>query len=280
MNFNKVLTSLAVSTCSLLLLACSAPSSSQEVNLEAGKTAIIGGTPVSSSDIISKSTVAILISILDGNHKESQYICTGSLLRSGIVLTAAHCVPPENQRSNARMYIVFTNDLNSLSDSDVRLVIDQVVHPKFGQSGSRGEDSNDLALLKYPGPFPQGYRIARLLPNDSLLKPKLTVTLAGYGLNDGVNKTTDNQLRSVDVSLGQSFGNTEIILDQSNGKGACHGDSGGPAYVTIKGSMFLWGVISRGLGDDTCTTRGVYTKINAQMDFIETALTQLSDQNN
>ncbi|MDG0814888.1 S1 family peptidase [Bdellovibrio svalbardensis] len=275
MSFNKVLTSLAVSTCLFMLSACSGSPSSREVNPKLISSAIVGGAKVISSDLISKTTVAILISSFDRNHVESQYLCTGSLLRSGVILTAAHCVPPSDKHYDTRMYVVFTSDLDNLSDSDIRLVTDQVVHPKFGQSGPMGEDSNDIALLKYPGSFPQGYRAARLLPNDSLLKPKLTVTLAGYGLNDGITKATDNQLRKVDVILGQSFGDTEIILDQSNGKGACHGDSGGPAFVTIKGSLFLWGVISRGLGDDNCNSNGVYTKINSQHEFIDSALIKL-----
>lgn len=275
MSIKKVITLLAGYTCVFALLACSAPSSYQ-LNNKLADFSILGGTAVSEADIVAKSTVAILVVSMDQSRKETQFICTGSLLRPGVVLTAGHCVPPADPGIYTRMYVLFTSDLNTLADSDLRVVTGHVVHPQFGQSGPLGADSNDLALLKFEGSFPKGYRAARLLPNDSLLKPKLLVTLVGYGVSDAVQKTTDNLLRKVEMPWGQEFGQTEVILDQTDGNGACYGDSGGPAFVNIKGSMFLWGVISRGLGDDSCRGRGVYTKINAQMTFIEAALAQLS----
>ncbi len=55
---------------------------------------------------------------------------------------------------------------------------------------------------------------------------------------------------------------SEASLDQRRGTGACHGDSGGPAYLALEGGYALWGVTSRGLNDpnDDCSQFAIYTK--------------------
>ena len=67
------------------------------------------------------------------------------------------------------------------------------------------------------------------------------------------------------------WGSTEVMLDQTGGKGACHGDSGGPAYAMVNGQMQLFGITSRGVGDGTgpqCTHFSVYTNASAYASWI------------
>jgi secreted trypsin-like serine protease len=67
-------------------------------------------------------------------------------------------------------------------------------------------------------------------------------------------------------------GKSEMILDQSRGHGACHGDSGGPAFVRQGKKMVLAGVTNRSYpsqAPDDCAHRVVYTKVSAYRSWIQ-----------
>lgn len=265
------------------LIACS-PSQQHSVQLGADSSSIIGGAPVDNKDAIAKSTVAIVASVVTKDDKEGQFICTGSLLKENIILTAGHCVPVVGEEyKEVALYVIFNTDLNQMQKADVRLVVDHAVHTQYGQVGQDGEDAHDLALIKFAGAMAPGYQLAKFLDDESLLKPGTKVTLAGYGLieTDGVNTKSDDRLRKVDVEVVEDFGKTEVLLDQTQGKGACHGDSGGPAFLNVNGTQYVWGVTSRGAGKDgkdDCSLVSVYTKVKAQSEFVNSALKKLGQK--
>lgn len=263
------------------MVACS-PASQNSVQLGAQNTSIIGGEPVDTADTIAKTTVALIASVQTHDGQEGQFICTGSLLRNNLILTAGHCVPQVGaEYKEVALYVVFNTDLNKMQRTDVRLVMDSEIHPQYGQSGEQGEDANDVAVLKYAGAMAPGYETAKFLSDESLLVAGTKVTLAGYGLieTDGVNTKSDDRLRKVTVDVVEDFGKTEVLLDQSQGKGACHGDSGGPAFLEINGAQYVWGITSRGAGKDgkdDCSLVSVYTKVKSQATFINGAMKKLS----
>lgn len=253
---------------------------SEAVNLDARSAAIIGGKKIQEDDVIGKSTVALVADIIMTDGQRGQGICTGSLLRSNVVLTAAHCIPQGPDVKEASIYVVFGKDLRKQNEVKVRLVTDYVIHEKYGRANLGGEDENDIALLKFSGDLPEGFQLAELLQDDSLVKPSSKVTLAGYGFvwTDGEESYSDNTLRKVDVNVIEHFGNTEVVLDQSKGRGACHGDSGGPAFLEVEGKQLIWGITSRGGGldgIDDCSYFSIYTKVNPHLEFIELALQKL-----
>jgi secreted trypsin-like serine protease len=276
--FSKVaLTSLLVTG----LVACSSGKQNNDsgIVLKSKSSSIIGGDPVLTSDVISKTTVAIVLDITDKDGKEAQALCTGTLIAKNIVLTAGHCAQGQAPTDKVRILLAFNSDLNKIQKTDVRIVTQVVIHPNYGKTGSDGEDMNDLSLMKFTGDLPAGYQVAQFLADESVLVPDAVVTLAGYGLTDGTNQTSDNLLRKVDVKIAEAFGKTEIVLDQTEGKGACHGDSGGPALINVNGTEYVWGVTSRGVGKDgkdDCSLASVYTKIKSQSDFVQSAIAQLS----
>lgn len=276
MTINKALTSLAFGLFAAIGVSCS-PTSQAPVALSNDSRGILGGDVVASGDPVARSTVAVLVTVMSTiDQKMTQYLCAGVVIRPNAVLTAAHCAPKNDDSHQVRIYVVFSKDLNDLGDKDVRNVINQAVHPDFAKKqGPHGEDAHDVAVLKFTGVLPLTYRPALLLPNDNILSCSSRVTLAGFGLNDLENGTSDNVLRSVEVGYGDEFGSSEIILDQSNGFGACHGDSGGPALVTYNGITYLWGIISRGVGPNDCLSYGVVTRLSAQLSFIKDALKTL-----
>jgi secreted trypsin-like serine protease len=234
---------------------------------------IIGGVEVPNTDIIASTTVAIISQTDQGTA-----LCTGSIIDTDLIVTAGHCVGP----SPDRMRIVFRENLNSRTGKVVR-VTGYVRDPNYGIGGDSDVDLDDIALIRFDGGLPAGYQAATLLSDSSQLQDGSGVTLAGYGITTGTPRKGANSgagiLREVDTTiLNAHYGDTEVEMDQSHGKGACHGDSGGPAFLkTADGNLLLFGVTSRGPSNvaDHCDTAGIYTNILAHLDFIQSATDEL-----
>ncbi len=233
--------------------------------------AIIGGQEVSASDQVAQVTVAV--------YDRAGGLCTGSLIDKDLVLTAAHCV-----ESGAKsLSVLFTRNINSMGNAPVAKVLGAVTPPGWtGVDNAEGIDQHDIALIRFKGALPAGYKVADTLTDSSELAPGVTTLLAGYGIstataNDPMGMTA-GVLRKAEVSIESKLGKTEIVLDQTTGKGACHGDSGGPAYLVEDGKLILWGVTNRGYPDnapDDCAHKAVYTNLNAYRAWLNEAAAQL-----
>jgi secreted trypsin-like serine protease len=257
----------------LVLTTCSSINAFAETrsNFDTVRDYIIGGQTVSSGDIIAATTVMVT----DGN-----FICTGSIIAQDIVVTAAHCTAAQTQD----LRIVFTrqmpDDMTTVS-ATVHDIYGFVANPGWQGEQSTGVDQHDIAIIRFKGSLPSGYQVAALLPNSAVLEKGESVTLAGYGITDAASQAGAGLLRRVDVPILKKLGKTEEVLDQSQGTGACHGDSGGPAFATVGGKLLLWGVTNRGYPDnapDDCVHESVYTRITAYTDFINQAAEQLRQQ--
>lgn len=266
------------------LVACAPKSTPKsDLGVSTSSASIIGGEKVESTDQIAKTTVALVGMIKNNKDEVSQFICTGTLIAKNIILTAAHCVPKVTEENvQVGLVAVFKNDLHKASQADVRYIVDVAIHEDWGKESENGLDTNDIALVKFQGTMPAGYQLGKFLTDEKLLKDGATVTLAGYGLikTDGVNTESDETLRKVDVEVLERIGNTEVLLDQNKGKGACHGDSGGPAFLNVKGVEYVWGVTSRGFneeGIDNCTGYSIYTEVAKQATFIKEGLAKLAN---
>jgi secreted trypsin-like serine protease len=180
------------------------------------------------------------------------------------------------------------------------------VNPDFlkGVDESNSNDKkvwNDIALLRLSADAPSDIQFAKLPLKSDVFKidSKSKLMLAGFGISTAiVNKTVKNpatgKLEVIPVTekvnssgvlrkienipvLSVTADNKEILLNQSNSKGACHGDSGGPAYLKIAdGSLLQVGVTSRGtdkLGN--CNKQAIYTDVVGHFDWIEATVTAL-----
>ena len=221
---------------------------------------IIGGTDVAANDPIAQVSVAIY------NNAESG-LCTGSIIDTDLVVTAAHCAGAKA----SDLFVILDRDVNHMVDTDVVTVIGQVVNPGYDPA-SMTKDAHDIALLRIKGTFPIGYHAAKRLPLNTTFTKGEEVILAGYGISkaqatDPSGATAGVLRKTAGVFVDDpAFAKSEILLDQTQGHGACHGDSGGPAYVkAANGDLLLWGVTNRGYPDDApddCVHGAVYTNIN------------------
>jgi V8-like Glu-specific endopeptidase len=224
---------------------------------------IVGGEDVDPRDPIQSSTIGIFS---PSPNSHSGALCTGTLIRKDIALTAAHCIQPRS-----KPILIFNRDLHDPTAAKQQAEA-VVTNPKWQKRAGRGMDQGDIALIKFNGHLPEGYKKVSTARVDSDIHAGERVTLAGYGISDAATKVGAGRLRKTQVRvLNSRPGKSEMILDQSHGHGACHGDSGGPAFINKNGKMILAGVTNRGYPNhapDDCVHRVVYTKVPAYRSWI------------
>jgi secreted trypsin-like serine protease len=254
-------------TCFPILIASFMTAHAQAYAFD-GELFIIRGMTVEPADPIASTTVAVV----NESHGDVA-LCTGSIVAPDLVVTAGHCVGPDR----AAMRLFFKTDLRQAGGKEVPVA--GYVRPKgYGHMTSE-EDMNDIALIRFEGGLPPGYRPAELLRDEALLKNGEKVTLAGFGVSNGRihgdgSSAGAGVLRKVDVTIAQAaYGRTEVVMDQTHGHGACHGDSGGPAFLKRGREYLLFGVTSRGSsgGRDDCSGASIYTSILAHARFLREA---------
>jgi secreted trypsin-like serine protease len=251
---------------------------------------IMGGTVVPDGAPIASSIVAIF-------DKDLNAVCTGSIIAENFIVTAAHCA---NEARNLK--VVFGNDMDlyltaheqDVLEMHVRQVTAVVVHPDYDdkQNEMKNTDHNDIAVMRFSGKLPEGYRPAVILADSSYLKIGLMAKVAGFGVDDielkpvNVKKLKDARekidngeiycedeqekhcfeveasgegiLRQAEAPIALK-GISEVLLNETKGQGTCMGDSGGPAYIQDGANFFLFGVTSR--GSQLCDGTGVYTNV-------------------
>ncbi|MFP5520463.1 MAG: S1 family peptidase [Bdellovibrionia bacterium] len=250
-----------LSVVSLQLLACSPNQKASTLQSDSFNTTeqIINGTPIQDQNSLPKSVVAVY-------DASTGQLCSGALLPNNIVLTAAHCIGyfPE------AMYIVFDTEITTRST--LRSVDKIKISEYWDLQKSGRTDTGDLALLHYVGTTPLGYVATPLLNSPGLLRQGTEVILAGFGVADGKSQDGAGILRMTTVKIADpAFSNTELKLDQRSGSGACHGDSGGPAFIKIGEKYFVWGIASRGAEDEAndCSQFSIYTSAVYYKTWIE-----------
>jgi secreted trypsin-like serine protease len=184
---------------------------------------IFGGEVISPADPLYRSAPAI---INIGKLK-----CSCVIIDDDIVLTAAHCTP------GGPYSLHFSGTIDS--EGEYRSIIKEETHPNYNQNTLEA----DLAVGRFVGGLPSGYQKMAVAGND-LGAINDEATLVGFGTSvQGEQDTGNGILRKASVTT-QELTPTSIIFDQSHGKGACYGDSGGPAVMKRAGQWFIVGIAS------------------------------------
>lgn len=281
MNANLTTITLAALVGSSLQLACSpqlevAPEMDASYHIEETTleelAGIVAGSPVQSGDSIATSTVMIL------DAESEEHFCTGTLISKNLVLTAAHCTDIDPRS----MKIGFANEVPKAGVRvPSRQVVSGRVHPNWPKLTEETiRNWGDVAVLRFEGNVPEGYVPARVLSQKEAVQNGRSAVLAGFGDTNKMPLTSAQRLMRADVVVSDAhFSETEVLFEQFEGRGACHGDSGGPAFLPLAGRHVVFGVTSRSAtqgGARTCLEGSIYTNTAGVMDFIRQAASELN----
>jgi secreted trypsin-like serine protease len=207
---------------------------------------IIGGGEVDSASRVSRSVVAL--------YADGFGLCTGTLISNNAILTAAHCIPKD---PTVHLNVIFSTNLKAANPANSRPIVKMYTNPRWGYSRD-GKNTGDLAVVKFSGGLPSGYSPVGPLPYPSIVANLTMIFISGYGVSNGVSQSGSGVLRdTASIITNAQFSQTEVEVDQTNGRGSCNGDSGGPAFIIYNRVVYIWGVVSR--GDRDCLQTGIYT---------------------
>ncbi|MCP4498364.1 MAG: S1 family peptidase [Deltaproteobacteria bacterium] len=276
--------------------------------------AIINGEAC--SEDVQPTAVAILIDAeialgTLGTFPIKSAICTGTLIAPDTVLAAAHCIDEEvllqqffglGTIERISFSITRQADLSYLAEAagqedppafpdDAIEVVRWVKHDGF--------DINDLANVT-TNPGPGDYNDVALLFMASTIddvEPEIVITaaesdqvvqdavveIAGWGQQTVTSGGSEPPpAGTVGIKIcGESFinvvGDTEFqVGGDSSTTRKCHGDSGGPTFMTIdtdhERKRRVIGITSHAFDETDCETGGVDTRVSSFLEWIDTEM--------
>jgi hypothetical protein len=216
-----------------------------DVEICSTSIALYGALDGSRAEVIRPEQAAAIGALEDADGFE---VCTGTLIAATAVLTGRHCSPPGG---------VWFRAMGATARAGI---VGRYDHPE-----------RDLAILQLEaGPRIGAGVVEPIALYDAPLDASWVgreVTLAGAG---DTELGTRGALHFIEESIA-SLDDQRITVDGEGTRGACGGDSGGPALTAdFGGEAKLIGVLSR--GDPSCVGKDVYERIDTARDWLDEQL--------
>jgi len=238
----------AFSTLHLLGGACVAAA----ILAASGATRAMVGGAEPATDGAGRSVVMIL-----GSHGTA---CTATAIARDLLLTAAHCVPPD---SEYKFVDSEPGQVPKLKDV-VRIERD----PEFDLRRLLGHLATaDVALVKLAQPLSARIPLAPLAAASASVVVGDPLIVAGFGVTVRGDGRTGGTVRAAHLVVTGQPGLLQIRLfdpatkGTAPGLGACAGDSGAPAFRETAAGLMLIGVVSWSTGPNLSAGCGGLTGI-------------------
>lgn len=210
----------------------------------------------------------------DGKSK----LCTGTLISPGTVLTAGHCLwnlaSPYSKKDYTKYPqeivtwagVVIGYDLNPNDPRSGRIIstgaVAAIWHPRW--QGGEPADAVDMGvILLAPGQTNgiKSYGLNRIPPEIGQ-----EGIIVGYGKTNTGNKGIIKNMGTTKIRS-----RSDRIVGIGGQSSICSGDSGGPLFMHLDGSLKVAGVASRTTWD--CNPRsGSTTRVDTMVSWIDSAL--------
>ena len=248
-----------------LIASCSAPTAGEDAcraSLELGRPlavvaeALRGGAPTERLLALAPEQQAAVVALYPDADFEAAASCSGVLVSTEHILTAAHCVDHVVQ-SGTRLAVRFGPDADQ--PDRVAEVSEIELHP-----------SADLALLVLRYALSDEDRITAIAPSTRALEQTLVgrqVAVAGYGLDDELTAGT----RAYGVVRIDGLEPEHVRVTGVGRTGLCFGDSGGPLIARARdGRVAVLGVLAGGSAGCDGTDR--FTRLDRTRAWLEASL--------
>jgi MYXO-CTERM domain-containing protein len=229
---------------------------------------IIGGEPAGAWEYPATGGL-----VLDG-----QIFCTGTLVTPSAVLTAAHCIDPEELEGRVPGFTLLRDEAQ-LTEGDIHRDVYDGLNVQMNPGYIRDAVDTSPGLVSDIGILLLRQAVEEVEPEQLITRGEAGVvlvlgeelTIVGYGFTD-VDLTRSGIKFKATTPL-VYIGPFEIQMSEPGDPQPCYGDSGGPVFVTLaSGERRIAGVVSRGPGEEGgCDSGAIATRVDPYKEWVDSA---------